>query len=153
MSLSLEEGKRVVYKGMILLGVITLIEVFIALVGNGHIIEGFHLPKWIMYPAMILFSLYKAYFIISEFMHMKYENKGLVISAAWPMILIVWAMIAFLNEGGAWHDRRAQVELLNSIDYKKPAEASVETFLNEVGPKDDVAPATTPAKADSVEQK
>lgn len=153
MSLSLEEGKRVVYKGMILLGVITLIEVFIALVGNGHIIDGFHLPKWIMYPAMILFSLYKAYFIISEFMHMKYENRGLVISAAWPMILIVWAMIAFLNEGGAWHDRKAQVELLNSIDYKKPAEASVETFLNEVGPKDNVAPVTAPATADSVEQK
>ena len=34
MSLSPEEGKRVVYKGMILLAVITLIEVFIALIGN-----------------------------------------------------------------------------------------------------------------------
>lgn len=82
MSLSPEEGKRVVYKGMILLAVITLIEVFIALIGNGHVIDGFHLPKWVMYPAMIMLSLYKAYYIISEFMHMKYENKGLVISAS-----------------------------------------------------------------------
>ena len=152
MSLSPEEGKGVVYKGMILLAVITLIEVFIALIGNGHVIDGFHLPKWVMYPAMIMLSLYKAYYIISEFMHMKYENKGLVISASWPIILIVWAMIAFLNEGGAWHDRKAYVELVNSKGYIKPSEASLETFHNEVGPKDDVTPTEGSAKPTETNQ-
>ena len=73
--LTYEESKLVVFKGLRLLAVITLLEVFIALIGNGHIINGFHLVKWIMYPLMISLSLYKAYFIIYEFMHMKYEVK------------------------------------------------------------------------------
>ncbi|MEO7176104.1 MAG: hypothetical protein ABIV51_09440, partial [Saprospiraceae bacterium] len=56
-----EESKKIVFKGMMLLGAITIIEVLIALVGNGHLIPGFHLAKWIMYPLMISLSLYKAY--------------------------------------------------------------------------------------------
>ena len=82
--LDIEAGKKVVIKGLILLGVVTLVEVFIALFGNGHVIDGFHLPKWLMYPMMIGLSLYKAYFIIFEFMHMKYEVKGLRASVLLP---------------------------------------------------------------------
>lgn len=117
--MSLEEGKKVVFKGMILLAIITLIEVFIALIGNGHIIDGFHLPKWIMYPTMIGFSLYKAYFIVYEFMHMKYEVKTLAMSVLMPTLLLVWAIIAFLDEGTYWKDSRAGIELLNAKGYTK----------------------------------
>lgn len=117
--MSLEEGKKVVFKGMILLAIITLIEVFIALIGNGHIIHGFHLPKWIMYPAMIGFSLYKAYFIVYEFMHMRYEVRTLAMSVIMPMLLLVWAIIAFLDEGSYWKESRAGIELLNSKGYTK----------------------------------
>lgn len=126
MSLSPEEGKKVVFKGLILLAIITLIEVFIALIGNGHVIQGFHLPKWIMYPAMIGLSLYKAYFIVFEFMHMKYELRGLAMSVLFPTVLLVWAIIAFLDEGSYWHDTRAHIELLNSDGYirvEAPAES------------------------------
>ncbi len=117
--MSPEEGKKVVFKGMILLGIITLIEVFIALIGNGHVIPGFHLPKLIMYPAMIGFSLYKAYFIVYEFMHMRYEVKSLAMSVILPTVLIIWATIAFLDEGSYWKDSRAQIELLNANGYVK----------------------------------
>jgi len=58
--LTYEESKKVVFKGLMILAVVTLVEVAIALVGNGHIIEGFELPRIIMYPAMIGLSLYKA---------------------------------------------------------------------------------------------
>ena len=85
--LSYEEGKKVVFKGLILLGVITLIEVFIALIGKGYVIHGFHLPVWLMYILMIGFSLYKAYFIVYEFMHMRYEVPGLVRSVLLPTML------------------------------------------------------------------
>ena len=78
-----------------LLAVVTLIEVFIALIGNGHVIDGFELPRLIMYPVMIGLSLYKAYFIIYEFMHMRYEVPGLRASVLLPTLLLVWAIIAF----------------------------------------------------------
>lgn len=134
MSMSLEEGKKVVFRGMILLAIITLIEVFIALIGNGHIISGFHLPKWLMYPAMIGFSMYKAYFIVYEFMHMKYEVKTLAMSVLMPTLLLVWAIIAFLDEGTYWKNSRADIELLNSKGYTK-VEIPVTTHK-----KDDAAP-------------
>jgi len=107
--LSYEESKKVVFKGLILLGIVTLAEVFIALIGNGHVIEGFELPIWIMYPLMIGLSLYKAYFIVYEFMHMRYEVKGLAMSVLLPMLLLVWGIIAFFQEGDSWKDRREQI--------------------------------------------
>lgn len=108
--LSYEESKKMVVKGLILLGAVTLVEVAIALVGNGHVIHGFTLPKWIMYPAMIGLSLYKAYYIISYFMHMKYEVRGLAMSVLLPTLLLVWAIIAFMQEGGSWGARRQLIE-------------------------------------------
>jgi cytochrome c oxidase subunit 4 len=116
MGLTYEEGKKVVVKGMILLGIVTLVEVLIALLGNGHLISGFYLPKILMYPAMIILSLYKAYFIVYEFMHMRYEVKGLAMSVLLPTLLLVWGIIAFLQEGNSWGNRREQIQQKNAIE-------------------------------------
>jgi cytochrome c oxidase subunit IV len=115
---SYEEGIAVVKRGLGLLAAITLIEVAIALLGNGHIIEGFHLPKWLMYPVMIGFSLYKAYFIVYHFMHMAHEVKGLAMSVILPCLLLVWAIIAFFQEGSSWGARREQILKKNEIVVK-----------------------------------
>jgi len=106
--LSYEESKKVVLRGLLILAIVTLLEVFVALIGKGYIINGFHLPIWIMYGAMISMSLYKAYFIVYYFMHMKYEVPGLVKSVLLPTMLLLWAVIAFFTEGRSWHDWRAQ---------------------------------------------
>jgi cytochrome c oxidase subunit IV len=129
MGLSYEEGKKVVVKGLLLLAVVTIVEVLIALVGNGHIISGFHLPKIIMYPLMIGLSLYKAYFIVYEFMHMRYEVKGLAMSVLLPTLLLVWGVIAFLQEGSSWGSRRELIKEKNAIevsDVKAPEKTSDE---------------------------
>lgn len=113
MGLSYEESKKVVFKGLLLLAVVTIAEVLIALLGNGHLIEGFELPKLVMYPLMIGLSLYKAYFIVYEFMHMRYEVKGLAMSVLLPTLLLVWAIIAFFQEGDSWGDRRSLIKEKN----------------------------------------
>ena len=110
MGLSYEEGKKVVWKGFALLLIITFIEVFIALLGNGHLIDGVSLPRYILYPAMVILSAYKAYFIVSEFMHMKYEAKGLALTIVLPLLLLVWAIIAFMWEGDTWSKRRSYTQ-------------------------------------------
>jgi len=118
--LSYEEGKKQAYRGFVLLGIVTIAEVFVALLGNGHLISGFELPRIIMYPAMIGLSLYKAYFIVNEFMHMKYEVKGLAMSVILPTFLLVWAVIAFMSEGNYWNHKRSVIEDSNKIEV--PAE-------------------------------
>ena len=127
--LSYEDSKKLVFKGLILLGVLTIVEVAIALFANGHITESFDIgDSWMRYPYMAIMiglSLYKAYFIIYEFMHMRYEAKGLVASVLLPTGLLVWAVVAFFNEGASYGERRNvikerdKIETTNSPKIKK----------------------------------
>ncbi len=115
MALSYEEGKRIFLKTILILGAITICEVAFALLGKGYIVESIEFPGWLVGGVMILMSVVKAYLIIYEFMHMKYEVKGLVRTVLLPGFLLVWGVIAFLWDGDYWMDRRdsdsTQVEL------------------------------------------
>jgi len=116
--LSYEESIKKVYFGLMLLGVVTLVEVFISLLSKGHIIAGAERYKVVLYLAgliIIVLSLYKAYFIIYEFMHMGYEVKGLALSVLLPTLLLVWAIIAFFQEGNSWKNRREQIQEKNEL--------------------------------------
>ena len=63
--------------------------------------------------AMVGFSLYKAKFIVYNFMHLGSEVQGLRMSVLLPMLLLVWAIIAFFQEGGAWKNSREIIEEKN----------------------------------------
>lgn len=106
MALSYEEGKKIFLKTILILGAITIGEVLFALLGKGYLIEGVHLPGVLVGGVMIIMSVVKAYLIIFEFMHMKYEVKGLMRSVLLPTLLLVWGIIAFLWDGEHWMDRR-----------------------------------------------
>lgn len=123
--LSIEEQRKydinVGLKGFVILLIVTFGEVGIALVGNGHI-GGMHWPKVIMVPLMILLSLYKAYYIVSIFMHLGAEVRSMAMSVVLPMLLLVWAVIAFLWEGESARDNRNYVNggdpLIENTDSK-----------------------------------
>ena len=109
MSHDYTSAKKIALKTIIILAVVTVIEVMVALTGKGYIIEGFHAPRALMNAVMIAGSLYKAYLIVFEFMHMKYEARGLKLSVILPVCLLIWAVIAFLYEGNAWKNNRKVV--------------------------------------------
>ena len=111
--LSYEDSKKLVFKGLILLGVVTLVEVFVSLLGKGYVISGIENISWLFYIvgfALIALSLYKAYYIVFYFMHMEYEVKSLRLTVLLPMLLLVWAIIAFVQEGNSWGERRQQIK-------------------------------------------
>lgn len=112
-------AKKIALKTIIILAVLTVIEVLIALTGKGYIIEGFHAPKLLMNTLMIGMSLYKAYLIVFEFMHMKYEARGLMLSVVLPLALLFWAIIAFLYEGYAWKGNRDTVNERSKVEVTK----------------------------------
>lgn len=49
-------------------------------------------------------------------MHMADEVKGLRMSVILPMLLFVWAIIAFFQEGKSWKDRRDVILEKNKIE-------------------------------------
>jgi cytochrome c oxidase subunit 4 len=120
-----EESKKAVVKGLFLLGAVTLVEVFISLFGKGHIIPAVKDIAWIAYPIgliIAILSVYKAYFIIYEFMHMAYEVKSLAITVLLPTSLLIWALFAFFQEGSAWKARRQLVKEKNNISIEPSKE-------------------------------
>ncbi len=114
--LSYEDSKKAVWKGLGLLAAVTLAEVFLSLMKAAEWAEDI---QWLFVLAsllIIILSVYKAYFIIYEFMHMGYEVKGLAMTVLLPMFLLVWALIAFFSEGSYWKDNRAEIENRNQLE-------------------------------------
>ena len=54
----------------------------------------------------VVMTIIKAYYIVQEFMHLGHEVKGLRWSVVYPMILVVWLLIALLVEGNYIHLER-----------------------------------------------
>lgn len=126
--LSYDESKKRVRYGLILLAVVTGIEVLISLFGKGYMISSVHGNIIVLATCGLLIavlSLYKAYFIVYEFMHMKYEVKGLAMSVVLPMLLLVWAVIAFFQEGNAWKSRREEIQRRNALPATPAKESSL----------------------------
>ena len=133
MGLSYEKAKKRVMFGLYLLGAVTLVEVFFSLLGKGHIIAGFKGLGWIgaiIGLILIVLSLYKAWFIIFEFMHLKYEVKSLTRTVLLPTTLLIWAIIAFFWEGSYWKNSRSKVQTVN----EQQAESSIQPLESEVAP-------------------
>ncbi|MBK7638343.1 MAG: cytochrome C oxidase subunit IV family protein [Saprospiraceae bacterium] len=118
--LSYEASKSIATKTILILAAITVFEVFMALLGKGYIINGVHFPWYIMAILMTAMSIIKAYLIIYEFMHMKYEVPGLVKTVLLPTLLLVWAVIAFLYEGNYWNNSR--INTVNKVKTELPAD-------------------------------
>lgn len=49
----------------------------------------------------IIMTIVKAFYIVGEFMHLKYEVKMLIWSILIPMLFVVWLLIALIYEGGS----------------------------------------------------
>lgn len=107
--LTYEESKGIAFKTIVILAIITVVEVTFALFGKGYIIEGLHLSHVLMGGVMIILSAVKAYLIMYEFMHLKYELPGMVKSILIPTLLLIWLIIALLWEGGYWNNSRANI--------------------------------------------
>lgn len=83
---------RKLWKIALILGVVTAIEFFLAIL----------MPRgMLLYSVFIGLTLVKAFYIISEFMHLKYEVKSLIWSIMLPVIFLIWLIIALLAEGSS----------------------------------------------------
>lgn len=114
--LSYEDSKKAVWKGLGLLAVVTLVEVFLSLAKAQDWAQDYAAIFVGLAILIIVLSVYKAYFIIYEFMHMAYEVKGLAMTVLLPTILLVWAVVAFFYEGDAWKGNRETVDERNRME-------------------------------------
>lgn len=123
---TVKEDVKIAVVGFWILLAITFGEVFIALIGNGHLIPGHTWYKFIMIPLMTGLSLYKAYYIVGTFMHLGHETRPMAASIILPMLLFVWAITAFLWEGDSWRANQNYVDDKDTEDVKANGKTSDE---------------------------
>ena len=51
----------------------------------------------------ILMTIFKAFYIVAEFMHLKHEIKTLILTILLPMIFVCWLILALLVEGSFYN--------------------------------------------------
>lgn len=128
--LSVEDQRKedisVGVKGFWLLLIVTFAEVGIALFLKDL------LPGVIVRLSMIALSLYKAYYIVSIFMHLGAEVGGMAATIVLPMTLLIWAVIAFLWEGNYARQNRNYVNDARPGAEKAMEETSKETSMRSV---------------------
>lgn len=107
-------GKDPIVKSLMrvfwILLVITLVEIAMAFL---HYFTHFP-PRMLLNAIFIGLTVVKAFYIIGEFMHLRHEVRNLILTFLIPLILLVWAIIAFLWDGTSWqqmrdHERRVIV--------------------------------------------
>jgi len=89
--------KRIWNVFFILLG-ITAVEFIIALWLAPH----FRIPANIVNPAYIILTLFKAYFIVAFFMHLKFEKVGMALAIIVPILFIIGLILVLTNESHYW---------------------------------------------------
>ncbi len=123
--ISYEQAKKDVFRGFWLLFIITIIEVVISLFGKGWLGIPVHKIWWLYGIAALVIiglSIYKANYIIMEFMHLGHEVKGLKFSVLLPTALLIWAIIAFFQEGDSWKNRRELIKSKNAIQVDEASQ-------------------------------
>src|SRR5690606_14455839 len=118
-----EEAKKFAYFGLKLLAIVTVIEVIISLFAKGHLgwKEAYYLD-WVHYAAgaiIAVLSLYKAYFIVFNFMHLGSETKSMIRTVLLPLLLLIFAIIAFIWEGAYWNNNRSYIIQQNELKSER----------------------------------
>ncbi len=103
---------------------ITLVELTLATI---HLKTGFP-PKYVLNGTYMILTLAKAFYIIAEFMHLGHELKNLIMSLAFPAMLFIWFLIAFLWDGNSFKVLRNRYDshhfAQSQTPVAKPAEGS-----------------------------
>ena len=77
---------------------------YLALITTGEFIIAFTAPESMHYVKVVVFilmTIWKAYYIVSEFMHLGHEKKSLKMSIVLPMLFVLFFIFIMIYQGGA----------------------------------------------------
>lgn len=98
---------REIWKITIYLSVLTIIELALGLSMIGMPLNTFH---YFIKGVIIILMLWKGFYIIAYFMHLKHEIRSMILSIAIPMLLFIWFVLAFLGDGQAYNNLKNQYD-------------------------------------------
>ena len=97
--------KKRIWKIFWVLTAITCVEFIIALLISPYLVRH-GISTAFVNPAYIVLTLFKAYFIVAYFMHLKFEKVGLALAIIVPILFIIGLILVLTNESHYWIDLR-----------------------------------------------
>ena len=91
-----------IIKVALILSAITAVEFIIALL----LVPKGIVPIQYANPVYIVLTLFKAFYIVAYFMHLKFEKLGLALAIIVPIIFIIGLILVLTNESHHWIDLR-----------------------------------------------
>jgi cytochrome c oxidase subunit IV len=97
---------KAIWKTFRILLYITVFELILAIGYYEMTFSNRDLVKHILNGVFIILTLAKAFFIISEFMHLRHEIRNLIMTIGVPALLFIWFITAFLWDGNSYKNLR-----------------------------------------------
>lgn len=94
--------KRKIWNVFFILLAITCVEFIIAL----YLVPSGILPIHVANPVYVVLTLFKAFYIVAYFMHLKFEKVGLAFAIIVPVLFIIGLILVLTNESHHWIDLR-----------------------------------------------
>jgi cytochrome c oxidase subunit 4 len=94
--------RKKIVRVFLILSAITAIEFFVALVLVPKGTIGINIAN----PIYIILTLFKAFYIVAYFMHLKFEKVGLVYAILVPILFIIGLILVLTNESHHWINLR-----------------------------------------------
>lgn len=113
-------ARREVWKITVYLTVLTIIELALGFIMYKMDWQDGTFIKMFTKIVIILLMLWKAFYIIAYFMHLKYETLSMIKITAIPCLLFIWFIIAFLWDGNSFKNLRARYTPYHVEHFKQP---------------------------------
>ncbi len=129
--MALTVQQRNIIKVTIILSALTILEFILAGTKDG--IAG--LLGWqpstvstLVLLTFLILTIFKAYYIVSEFMHLGHELRRMALSILLPFIFIVWLIIGMMIEGN-YYGKLTKQEYDNEIGFQQTNTPDQELFV------------------------
>src|SRR6187549_287978 len=112
-------GTKEIWKITLYLSILTIIELALGFSMIG--MEEASLKRHLIKGVIVVLMLWKAFYIVGYFMHLRHELRNMIMTVVVPLFLFVWFIIAFLSDGnsfknnknkwGAGHEERSKEKM------------------------------------------
>lgn len=99
-----KEARSSVWKTIIILSIVTIVEVSVAIIYDLYI--GGASGKLFISLFMAVASVVKVWYIMGVFMHLGSETKAFKMTVLLPFMLLIWLVLAFALDGDSWNGMR-----------------------------------------------
>ena len=100
--------KREIWKITGYLTILTVVELILGLIMMHWPEES--LKRHLVKGVVMVLMLWKAFYIIGYFMHLRHEVRNMIMVISIPSLLFIWFIAAFLGDGQSYKDLRARMD-------------------------------------------